>query len=757
MAYPPAMPLDPSLDASLRRLVPELLARGELLSAERIDRYHALFRARFGPEVLAALSGRELLLKMHGRSDARDSLVYWLEFKNDEEFPGPRFGGIGGGSALKYLMYFKRSEPGQWMTGSGTKQEPISEEKAVEIATWQRDELVAGARILDRARRAPAAVDYLALQRDLEAAAPRLHHLGWVHKYFALLAPEVLDDYHAANYQRYYLIKLRLRPLGEALYCNGGLFQAEARALGIPLGQLTTTLNHVVGPLRRYWKIGTTNEDDNTDEWPPMREHGYVALGWSELGDLRQHIGSADLREQLQRLHTQIHPDTVQASRSRAVNQLMRFLRDIEIGDIVLAVVGMGVLGVGEVTGDYSFRAEAGFSHTRAVRWIDDTPWRLPVIEKPRQAVTSIEDIENMLAIEQRLASPAPAPSVSADPPVDVLPTLVAQIAELLAHKPQVILHGPPGTGKSHWAHRALLELAARDWHGRALAALTASERTALTGTDGAIELCTFHPGFGYEDFVEGLRPLVSDSGQLGFTPRDGLFKRLCRRAAARPERRHFLLIDEINRGDLPRIFGELLTLLERDKRGWPLTLALTGEHLVVPANLEIVATMNTADRSIALLDAALRRRFGFLELMPDARALGDAVVLGLPLGPLLDWLNEALLRALGPGLRQLQIGHAYLMHNGQPISDPHHLAMALRNDIVPLLEEYCHEDRKTLRTILGPGLFRGNSLELEPNLFDAAHREDLGAALRAHFADRLGTPEVVALLARAQADRDDA
>lgn len=118
------MPLDPSLDASLRRLVPELLAPGELLSAERIDHYHALFRGRFGPEVLATLSGRELLLRMHSRSDARDSLVYWLEFKNDEEFPGPRFVGSGGGSALKYIRYFKRSEPGQWMTGSGTKQEP---------------------------------------------------------------------------------------------------------------------------------------------------------------------------------------------------------------------------------------------------------------------------------------------------------------------------------------------------------------------------------------------------------------------------------------------------------------------------------------------------------------------------------------------------------------------------------------------------------------------------------------------------------
>jgi hypothetical protein len=278
---------------------------------------------------------------------------------------------------------------------------------------------------------------------------------------------------------------------------------------------------------------------------------------------------------------------------------------------------------------------------------------------------------------------------------------------------PRVVLHGPPGTGKSYWAEQAARELAARDWFGRRFGALTEPERQSLTNPGGAIEMCTFHPGYGYEDFVEGLRPTVVQ-GQLAFELRDGLFKQLCRRAIQRPDRRFFLVIDEINRGDLPRIFGELLTLLEADKRGWSVTLALSQERFVVPPNVAILATMNTADRSIALLDAALRRRFAFHELMPDPAALGDSVVLGLPLGPLLGWINESLVRALGAGMRHLQIGHAYLMHNRQPIADPTRLAEALRNDIVPLLEEYCHDQRQHLRSIVGAGLFRGNSLEVD-------------------------------------------
>ena len=739
----------------MRNLAAELTSRNELLTDERLDRLYAGFRARFGPEVLAGLEGQALLLRMHGRGDARDSLAYWLEFKNDDEFPTSRLGGIGGGTALKFVIY-RRAETGQWMTGPPTRQVVITDEEAARIAARQRDELVAGARLLDAARRDPVAVDHVALQAAIEAAAPSLHHLGWVHKYFSLLAPEVLDDFHQTAYQRYHLIKLRLRPLGEGLYVNGGLFLACARELGLRINQFSELLNHLFRAPRRVWKLGTSSERHGQDDWPRMRDGGYVAIG-HELGDLREHLEAPDLRDRLRQLHQEAFPEVEPATRTRVVTQVARFLRDMALGDTVVAVSGLTVRGVGEVTGDYEFRADADFPHTRAVRWQNLDSWPLPSNEKPRQAIAELADVDNLLAVEHRLADgPAPATTTPRAPPAaEPLPAFVQRVAELLEHKPQVILHGPPGTGKSHWAEYAARELVARDWYGRRFTALTEAERDELVGPGGAIEMCTFHPGFGYEDFVEGLRPTVVDR-QLVFELKDGLFKRLCQRALARPDRRFFLVIDEINRGDLPRIFGELLTLLESDKRGWSITLALSQERFVVPANVAILATMNTADRSIALLDAALRRRFAFQELMPDPSVLGDSVVLGLPLGPLLTWINEGLLRALGPGMRQLQVGHAYLMHKRQPIADPSRLATALRNDILPLLEEYCHDQRHHLRSILGPGLFRGNSLEVESTLFDPSHRDQLASALREHFADRLRSPQIVDLIARAEGSEDD-
>ncbi len=749
------MSLEPRLLADLRSLAADLQARKEFLPAARLERLYALFRVRFGPEALAGLDGQELLLKMHGRGDARDSLAYWLEFKNDDEFPTPSLGGIGGGSALKFGIY-RRAETGQWMTGTGIRQIVITAEEAAVIAGKQRDELVAGARILEQARRDPSTVDYTALQAAIESAAPTLHHLGWVHKYLSLLAPEVLDDYHHATYQRHHLIKLQLRPLGEGLYINGGLFLAASRELGLPINHFTEMLNHRHRAPKRVWKVGTTSDPDGQDEWSVMRDGNYAAIGWHELGDLRPHLEAADLRDRLQQLYQREYPDNEQGVRTRAVNQVARFIRDVELGDTIVAVRGLTVRGVGEVTGDYEFRDAVDFPHARAVRWLDVNEWRLPINEKPRQTIAELTDVDNLLAIEQRLTtptthSPVPAPAAPEQP----LPAFIQRIAELLEHKPQIVLHGPPGTGKSYWAEQAARELAARDWFGRRFGALTEAERESLTNPGGAIEMCTFHPGYGYEDFVEGLRPTVVQ-GQLAFELRDGLFKQLCRRAAQRPDRRFFLVIDEINRGDLPRIFGELLTVLEADKRRWSVTLALSQERFVVPPNVAILATMNTADRSIALLDAALRRRFAFHELMPDPAALGDSVVLGLPLGPLLGWINESLVRALGAGMRHLQIGHAYLMHNRQPIADPTRLAEALRNDIVPLLEEYCHDQRQHLRSIVGAGLFRGNSLEVDVSLFAPANRERLAAALREHFADRLRTPEIVDLIARAEGPEDE-
>ena len=178
--------------------------------------------------------------------------------------------------------------------------------------------------------------------------------------------------------------------------------------------------------------------------------------------------------------------------------------------------------------------------------------------------------------------------------PIDFLETINA----LLKEKQQVIFQGPPGTGKTYVAQ----ELAQR-----------------IAGSKQRVTLVQFHPSYAYEDFVQGYRPELID-GQPGFKLKDGPLRRAARQAASEPNAEHFLLIDEINRGNLAKVFGELYFLLEyRDRE---INLQYSDEPFRLPPNLYIIGTMNTADRSIALVDLALRRRFYFVEFHPDKKPI---------------------------------------------------------------------------------------------------------------------------------------
>jgi 5-methylcytosine-specific restriction protein B len=245
----------------------------------------------------------------------------------------------------------------------------------------------------------------------------------------------------------------------------------------------------------------------------------------------------------------------------------------------------------------------------------------------------------------------------------------------------------------------------------------------------GSWSFTTFHASYSYEDFVEGYRPVGDAGGALVLRLEDGIFKRVCLAARVDPARPYLLIIDEINRANVAKVFGELITLLEVDKRGLPATLPQSKERFVVPDNVYLLGTMNTADRSITLLDVALRRRFAFIELMPEPERVEQAVG-PLKLAEFLAGLNRQVAKIAG---REKQVGHAYLMPGGVTIAEPAAFARVFRLEILPLLQEYCYEEYGQLAEILGEGIVDVDGQAIKQDLLDDP--EELVQALAKRFA----------------------
>lgn len=270
------------------------------------------------------------------------------------------------------------------------------------------------------------------------------------------------------------------------------------------------------------------------------------------------------------------------------------------------------------------------------------------------------------------------------------------------------IFYGPPGTGKTYIVSEEA-------------AAILGEKRDAYAELveKGRIAFITFHQSYAYEDFVEGIRP-VTDDGKVAYEIRRGIFREMCERAEGDPDNNYVLVIDEINRANISKVFGELITLLEPDKRleaenEIRVTLPYSGDTFGVPKNLYLIGTMNTADRSIALLDTALRRRFEFVEMMPEPKELQTKESEKLRTDEGIDLIE--MLRRLNQRIETLYdrdhtIGHAFFLKK----ASLDELDAVFRRKVIPLLQEYFYEDWKKIAAVLNEPAGGGGFLEPTQN-----------------------------------------
>ena len=430
------------------------------------------------------------------------------------------------------------------------------------------------------------------------------------------------------------------------------------------------------------WLIGA---GDGGLYWDDFLKEGLAAIGWNKIGDYSKYTRKEDVEKAL--ILSQHKPGPKPSNDSLAV---WEFTKKVQIDDILIAKKGTNtILGWGKVTGDYVHDpGRPNFQNIRKVEW-HRCPQPIDLLDYwrfARKTLTRFSPHKRWIRsvfgliegkIDGRNESEMMTYGIdSALEDVFVDDRQFKRILDSLANRKNLILQGSPGVGKTFIAHRIAWCLIGRK-------------------DSPTVEMVQFHQSYAYEDFVQGWRP--TENG--GFTLKNGVFFEFCKRAEKEPDTPFVFIIDEINRGNLSRIFGELLMLIEADKRKPDFALRLTytneSERFFVPKNVHILGLMNTADRSLAMVDYALRRRFAFETLEPAyhtekfRKYLTDAGVDSLLIDRIVKEMSEINRRIrddkdLGPGF---QIGHSYFVPDDT--TDEVWFHTIIDTQIEPLLREY--------------------------------------------------------------------
>jgi 5-methylcytosine-specific restriction protein B len=425
----------------------------------------------------------------------------------------------------------------------------------------------------------------------------------------------------------------------------------------------------------------------NADKWDEFYAKGIMAINWGEIGNLRNFANKNEIVAKMKEIWG---AENSYRNNSYATWQ---FANDIKVGDVVFVKKGTRtIIGRGVVKSDYYFDDSAkDFNHARKVKWTDKGEWT-PSGQVAQKTLTDItrytDDVKKLNALFEEEDDVADVEEKEVEYPAysreDFLKEVFIDersydtLVELLKIKKNIVLQGAPGVGKTFAAKRlAYSIMGVKD-----------KRRVAMV---------QFHQSYSYEDFIMGYRPTAT-----GYEIRKGVFYNFCKNAEIDGDKDYFFIIDEINRGNLSKIFGELFMLIENDKRGLELQLLYENELFSIPKNVYIIGMMNTADRSLAMIDYALRRRFAFYDLKPAFKSDGFRTyresLNNEKFNRLIDeviQLNNAIANddSLGEGFC---IGHSYFC-NLKSINDKT-LSNIVEYEIIPLIKEYWFDEPSKVR-----------------------------------------------------------
>lgn len=426
--------------------------------------------------------------------------------------------------------------------------------------------------------------------------------------------------------------------------------------------------------------------------WDEFYEQGIMALGWDELGDLNTYSNKDEMTQLLREVHGS------NSSYKNSVHAVWQFAHDLKPGDIVYAKRGRTeILGWGVVQSDYEYdeNNDGGYPHIRKVDWKEKGSWQSDDMFAMK-TLTDVTNYQDFVAKINALFDGDVLPGEDDEKTVEYPPYTMDDFLEevyidedqynmlvaVLRNKMNIILQGAPGVGKTYLAKRlAYSIMEAKD-----------VERVMMV---------QFHQSYSYEDFIMGFHPSAT-----GFELKKGTFYNFCKKAENDTDNDYFFIIDEINRGNLSKIFGELFMLIENDKRGSrnKLQLLYSDELFYVPDNVYIIGMMNTADRSLAMLDYALRRRFAFFDLKPGFSSEGfkayraeldnrkfDSLI------QCVGTLNGVISadESLGEGFC---IGHSYFCNLSPEEVDDAKLSEIVEYELIPMLKEYWFDEPLKVR-----------------------------------------------------------